>query len=135
MERFAEGFRQLVKSSFSYFDIGINAAENFYHAFMLGILVNLEGKYKVRSNRESGKGRPDVMIIPNDITKKGVIIEFKTSRSDDAQTMENKAREALAQIAGMSYADELINYGIKSAVELAIVFCGKNVHLAYNARG
>lgn len=46
----------------------------------------------------------------------------------------DKAQEALAQIAGMSHADELISCGIKSAVELAIVFCGKNVHLAYNVR-
>jgi hypothetical protein len=53
IEKFKEGFQYLVSKTFSYFDVGENSAENFYHAFILGLLVNIEGKYKVKSNRES----------------------------------------------------------------------------------
>lgn len=134
IERFSVVFKHLVQGTFSYFDVGINAAENFYHAFILGILVNLEGKYRVRSNRESGKGRPDIMIIPNDTAKKGVIIEFKISKSGDAKAMEDTAQKALEQIKDSKYMDELISCGIKEAVELAIVFSGKNVHMEYVMR-
>lgn len=134
IESFAEGFERLIRRSFSYFDVGDNAAENFYHAFVLGMLVNLEGKYKVKSNRESGQGRPDVMIMPKDASKKGVVIEFKTAKSGEKEALEGKARQALEQIADMNYADELADYGIKEAVELAIVFYDKKVHMGYNIR-
>jgi hypothetical protein len=134
IDSFAERFKDMVERCFSYFDVGYNAAENFYHAFILGILVNLEGKYKVVSNRESGKGRPDIMIIPKDASKKGVIIEFKTSRSDEDKVLEEKTQQALEQIAAMDYAGELASYGIKEAIELAIVFCGKKVLIRYNVR-
>jgi hypothetical protein len=97
IEKFKAGFQYLVNKTFSYFDVGENSAENFYHAFILGLLVNIEGKYKVKSNRESGDGRPDVMIIPEDGTKKGVVMKFKTVRSGDEQALEAKADEALEQ--------------------------------------
>jgi hypothetical protein len=134
IDSFAERFKDMVQRCFSYFDVGYNAAENFYHAFILGILVNLEGKYKVVSNRESGKGRPDIMIIPKDASKKGVVLEFKTSRSDEDKALEDKAQQALKQIAAMDYAGELASYGIKEAIELAIVFCGKKVLMRHNVR-
>lgn len=131
MEEFTAGFTELVRKTFSYFDVGVNAAENFYHAFILGLLVNLDGKYQIKSNRESGKGRPDVLIIPVDPSKKGVIIEFKTTDNGDDTWLQKTARETLALIEAKEYADELKYGGIKEAVELAIVFCGKKLQMAY----
>jgi hypothetical protein len=74
------------------------------------------------------------MIIPKDASKKGVVIEFKTSRSDEDKALEDKAQQALEQIAAMDYAGELASYGIKEAIELAIVFCGKKVLMRHNVR-
>lgn len=134
IEEFKESFQRLVDKTFSYFDVGENAAENFYHAFVLGLLVNLEGKYRIKSNRESGGGRPDIMIIPVDKTKKGVVIEFKTVKCGEDDVMEEKAKEALEQIDSMKYAEELIDCGIKEAVELVLVFYRKKTHVMYNIR-
>lgn len=133
-EEFKKGFDYLVRKTFSYFDVGENAAENFYHAFILGLLVNLDPKYRVKSNTESGKGRPDVLIIPTDITKKGVVIEFKVAESESDEALQEKAREALEQIGRMQYAEELINEEIKEALELAVVFFRKKVHVEYCRR-
>ncbi|HHW01454.1 MAG TPA: AAA family ATPase [Thermoanaerobacterales bacterium] len=134
MEKFKEGFQYLVSKTFSYFDVGENSAENFYHAFILGLLVNIEGKYKIKSNRESGYGRPDVMIIPEDHTKKGVVMEFKTVRSGDERALETKADESLEQIKKMNYTAELAGSGIKEALEVAVVFHGKKVWIKYDVK-
>jgi len=134
IDKFKEGFQYLVEKTFSYFDVGENSAENFYHAFILGLFVNLEGKYRVKSNRESGYGRPDVMIIPKDGGKKGIVMEFKAIRSGDGQSLEAKADEALEQIRKMNYAAELVDSGIKEAVEVAVVFHGKKVCIKYDVK-
>jgi len=134
IEGFKEGFQYLVEKTFSYFDVGENSAENFYHAFILGLLVNLEGKYRIRSNRESGAGRPDVMIIPDDKTKKGVVMEFKTAKSREEEALAAKADEALNQIQRMNYVAELADLGIKETVELAVVFYRKKVWIKYDVR-
>ena len=70
-------------NTFSSFDSGNKPSEQteperFYHGFVLGMVVNLADSYKVRSNRESGFGRYDVMIEPHDKTKKAFIIELKS---------------------------------------------------------
>ncbi|RKL62187.1 hypothetical protein DXT63_12605 [Thermoanaerobacteraceae bacterium SP2] len=134
IEEFKESFQGLVDKTFSYFDVGENTAENFYHAFVLSLLVNLENKYKVKSNRESGEGRPDVLIIPEDKTKKGVVMEFKTVKSGENEVLKKKAEEALKQIDGMNYTHELIDSGIKEVVELALVFYRKKTFVKYNIR-
>jgi hypothetical protein len=134
VEEFRKGFEYLVQKTFSYFDVGENAAENFYHAFILGLLVNLDGRYRVKSNTESGKGRPDVIIIPADKNKKGVIMEFKTSDREEDAALQEKAREALEQIEKMNYAAELVHAEIKEALELAIVFYRKKTYLEFKIR-
>ena len=58
-------------------DVGINTAENFYHAFVLGMLVELKGSYYVNSNRESGMGRYDIMLEPKEKSGNSFIMEFK----------------------------------------------------------
>ena len=63
---FEKKFKVLVKEMFSYMDVGENTAENFYHAFVLGMLVGLKDSYYVNSNRESGFGRYDIMLEPKE---------------------------------------------------------------------
>ncbi len=62
---------------FSFMDVGENTAENFYYAFVLGMLVGLRDTYYVNSNRESGFGRYDIMLEPKDKTANSFIMEFK----------------------------------------------------------
>lgn len=71
---------QIIMTTFSYFDVGQNESERFYHGFVLGLIADQTDIYEIRSNRESGFGRYDVMMIPKiKETKKypAIIMEFK----------------------------------------------------------
>ncbi len=108
-------------NTFSSFDSGNKPSEQteperFYHGFVLGMVVNLADSYKVRSNRESGFGRYDVMIEPHDKTKKAFIIEFKVMDPDeDEKTLEDTVANAHIQIEEKQYATELTASGFSSA--------------------
>jgi hypothetical protein len=126
IETFQEIFQDYVMDTFSVFDTGGKDPEKVYHAFVLGLLVHLRSRYEVKSNRESGFGRYDVMLIPrNHEAGKGVIIEFKKVRN--GETMQSAAASALQQIVSKQYAEELIARGIPEIIKMAIVFAGKEV--------
>ena len=72
LKEFEKKFKILVEQMFSYMDVGKNTAVNFYHAFVLGMLVGLKDTYIVNSNRESGIGRYDIMLEPKD--KNGIVL-------------------------------------------------------------
>lgn len=129
---FQKMLRQFVLSSISYFDVGGYEGEKVYHAFVLGLLVSLSDTHEVLSNRESGYGRYDIMIIPKDIERLGIVIEFKKLDIDDTETMEETAEEALKQIKDKEYSRTLIDRGIKNIKELGIVFKGKDVLIKGN---
>ena len=124
IKTFSKIFRELVLNSVSYFDISGKESEKVYHSFVLGMLVALSDDYEVKSNRESGYGRYDVMIIPRDLSKKGIVIEFK--KVDEDEDLEKAADNALKQIEEKKYKQELIERGIMDIIELGIAFEGKN---------
>ena len=104
--------------TFNYFDTGKNPSETleperFYHGFVLGLIVELSDRYEVKSNRESGFGRYDVMIIPLDKSEKAIVLEFKVHENDEEKTLEETVSSALAQIEEKKYDTELINAGVK----------------------
>ncbi len=104
-------------NTFSFFDSGNKPSEQaeperFYYGFVLGMVENLSDAYKVRSNRESGFGRYDVMIEPLDKGKKAFIIEFKVLDPDeDEKTLEDTLANARTQIEEKQYETELISAG------------------------
>ncbi|MCM1256438.1 MAG: ATP-binding protein [Roseburia sp.] len=120
-------------NTFSSFDSGNKPSsqaepERFYHGFVLGMVVNLADTYRVRSNRESGYGRYDVMIEPLDKSGKAFIFEFKVLDPDeDEVTLEDTLANAHAQIEERRYRAELISEGIapEQIREYGFAFKGK----------
>lgn len=109
---------------------GKAAPENFYHGLVLGLLVELRQGYEIKSNRESGLGRYDVMIRPKDKKKNAIIIEFKSKRrSEKNKTIEELAEMALKQIEDKKYESELIEAGYEKEKikKYAFVFEGKEL--------
>lgn len=127
IKTFEKILKDFVKNSMSYFDTAGSESEKVYHAFVLGMLLGLGDNYEVKSNRESGYGRYDVMVIPKDISKIGIVIEFKKVDEDDEEDLEKAADAALKQIKDRDYKSELIEKGIKDIIELGIAFEGKKV--------
>jgi hypothetical protein len=101
------------------------APEQIYQAFILGLLVNLLPRYEVRSNRESGHGRYDVMILPRTAGKPGVVLELKVLDKRRGATPEKALVAALAQIRERDYAAELRARGAGPVHEMGVVFEGK----------
>lgn len=123
--QFKKTFERFSRESLSYFDIQGDTPENFYHALVLGMLVSLMQTHQVRSNRESGWGRYDVMVIPNDRSKPGAVIEFKALDKDEKESLEEAAQDALKQIENRHYEIELQTLGLTKILKLGIGFKGK----------
>ena len=97
---------------FSYFDTGDRPSgaepERFYHGFVLGLIVDLQGRYVISSNRESGFGRYDVMLEPKDPNvDDAIILEFKIHDPEDEQMLKETVQSALDQIEKKQYAAQL----------------------------
>lgn len=129
IENFRYVFKRFVLNNLSYFDVSGKEPEKVYHAFVLGMLVSLSDNYEVKSNKESGFGRYDVMIIPKDVSKHGIIIEFKKIDELSKESIEEATEKALKQIEDKKYGTELLEKGIKNIIKLAIVFKNKEVEI------
>jgi hypothetical protein len=101
------------------------ANEGFYHGMMLGLCAVLSNRYEVRSNRESGLGRFDVMLIPRVKSMPGFIYEFKFTK-DEKVDLELLAEEALKQIKEKKYDTEFQDMGVLEVRKIGIAFRGKS---------
>lgn len=112
-----EYMNEVALKTFSYFDVGKKPSEEkperFYHGFVLGLIVDLQGRYMVTSNRESGFGRYDVMMEPKDVENDtAFILEFKVYDPDDGATLGDTVAAAHAQIEEKQYAASLMAKGV-----------------------
>lgn len=103
--------------TFSFFDSGRKPSEEtnperFYHGFVLGLMVELAGRYRITSNRESGFGRYDVMLEPLTEKDPAFVLEFKVYDPEDEASLADTVRAALAQIEEKAYDTELRARGI-----------------------
>ena len=124
-------FNELTLEIVSYHDMA-KKPENFYHGLVLGLMVDLRGKYKITSNRESGYGRYDLVLEARDKSK-GIIIEFKTLDEEEGEAkLEDTAERALEQIESKCYASELVANGIanENIYKYGFAFQGKKVLIA-----
>ena len=119
--------RYLVKLA-SYYDTAKDK-ESFYHGFVLGMTAILVEDFIVRSNRESGYGRYDLVAVPKRKDKAGFLLEFKTAETEDA--LDAKAEEALVQIETRDYLAGRDVEG-RTMHRYGIAFCGKKVRVKMN---
>ena len=129
-----EYMNRVAASVFSFFDTGKRSSgrqqpERFYHGFVLGLLVELDHRYELRSNRESGFGRYDVMLEPRSKADCGYIFEFKVMDERKEKDLLMTAREALKQIEDKRYEEELIQRGVpkENIRKYGFAFQGKKV--------
>ena len=120
----AEDFinRQLMET-ISYFD----HAESFYHGFMAGLLTNIGG-YRVKSNRESGSGRPDIVLQTPNI-RKGRVILLELKLAESIADLELAADRGLAQIEEQRYAAPFTSEGYPDVRKYAVSFYKKDCAL------
>ena len=130
LKEFEKKFRVLVEEMFSYMDVGKNTAENFYHAFVLGMLVGLKDTYYVNSNRESGFGRYDIMLEPKDKNGNSFIMEFKVMENMEEKTIEDTVENAKKQIEEKRYEENLKERGFTNITKMVYAFNGKEVKMS-----
>ncbi len=130
---FERMLRTVVKEIMSYHDLS-RQPESVYQALVLGMLVWLSPKYEIRTNRESGYGRYDMMFKPKPAEggkdksiRRGIILEFKQVYDDEKP--ETVLEGALKQIRDKAYTTELEAAGVKEILRLAIAFRGKEMWL------
>lgn len=125
---------QVALRTFSCFDVGNKPSdslepERFYHGFILGLIVDMEGKYRITSNRESGFGRYDVLMEPLQEQLDAIVMEFKVQNPGKEDSLERTVENALRQIEEKNYDAELLARGIaKERIRhYGFAFCGKRV--------
>ncbi len=121
--RFAAEIQKYLLVTGSCFDCNRHTPEQVFHVFMLGILVEMRHAYSVYSNRESGDGRADVLLIPKDSSGqiRSLVLEFKSCQ--DKSELQRAAGEALAQIETKKYAAPLGS----NVLKIGLTFCAKEV--------
>ena len=121
---FERMLRVIVTQVMSYHDLS-GQPENVYQALVLGMLVWLSPNYDIRTNRESGYGRYDMMFMPKSGAGQGIVLEFKRVYEDEQP--ETVLNDALQQINEKAYATELEAAGVTDILRLAVAFRGKEL--------
>lgn len=129
---FKKYFNKVMQDTFSYFDVNTEP-ERVYQAYVLGLLGILSDDYIIKSNRESGGGRYDIMLLPRKNHEYGVIIEVKQLAKDASdKRIQAEISDALNQIKKNKYHKELDGHKVNNKIEMAMVFVGKSVYVGVN---
>ena len=101
--------------------------ENYYHGLLLGMTAIFAHDYYIYSNRESGLGRYDIMLVPKQAGLPGIVIEVKSTDKSSSASL-----KALAQINTNKYDAELVKQGVKLIYKYGIAFSGKQAEIMTN---
>ncbi len=136
--KFEVGFKEIIGDTFSYYDTEKNN-EYIYHSYILGLLAIIGDDYIIKSNKESGEGRYDIMLIPHDKSKNGVVIEIKQiekqkdneNNTGFSKRINKMIKIASSQIDKNQYYKELIENKIRleNIIKIPIVFAGKKPYI------
>ncbi len=128
IDKFKEKLQEYLLGSTSYHDL---SRERDYHNLMGGILAPLVRKYMIESNRESGHGRCDHIIIPIiDCGDNAIILEYKICKT--SEELESTAKVGLKQIIDRQYDSKIKEYKhVKKILKISMAFAGKEVAMQY----
>ncbi|MCC8399430.1 MAG: ATP-binding protein [Rickettsia endosymbiont of Platyusa sonomae] len=131
IEEFKEKLQELLLNATSFYQTGEKKAELFYSGFMLGLINTLSPGYIIDSERETGGGRADIMLIPKTGKQNNaIIIEYKICKSPDV--LVSVAKEGLDQIVKKQYEAKIKEHShVQKIIKIAMAFCGKEVVLEY----
>ncbi len=101
------------------------------HMFVLGLLAGLADRYIIQSNRESGDGRYDIMLMPRNKPDPGILIEFKKAPDKESATLSALAQTALEQIKSLDYKAQLKNFEYQGPI-LCYGIAAHGKHLVVN---
>ena len=139
IDEFGKCFQGIMGDTFSYFDLNKpeteeepnKQAEKVWQAYTLGVLSIASEDYIIKSNRESGDERYDILLLPKTKTKYGIVIEVKTMDKNASKAqIDAKLKKALGQIEKNEYYKELLAHAIPKRIEIAMVFVGKKVYMS-----
>lgn len=140
MELMNEYLQTITYTSISYFDVvdgpKERTPENFYHGLVLGLIVSLRDRYRIVSNRESGRGRYDIAMYPLQENTDAFIMEFKVQDRKKETDLEQTAKNALQQIVDKNYEADLLAAGVPAEriYKLGFAFAGKDVLVVSNQK-
>ncbi len=130
-----ETLLDITYTSVSYFDVGKRPSdkgpENFFHGLVLGLIVSLKDRYKIVSNRESGRGRYDIAMYPKSVDMDAFIMEFKVRDAICEDNLEQTAERAIRQIDDKNYTADLLAAGVPEnrIYKLGFAFEGKDSYV------
>ncbi len=132
IDAFTQKIKDYLEVSSSFFATGPKNAELFYNGFILGLVSAVSTQYFVETERESGSGRADLMLIPKNTAKyqNALILEFKFSKSEE--NLHLLAEQALNQIESKNYKARIkAHENVGRTLKVGIVFAGKNVEVSF----
>ena len=139
-EKFKRELNKILLENVGIFDVGGIYKEQFYHGFMLGLVIMLKNEYEISSNNFAGKGRYDLLLKPKNIEKRkeGIILELKIvnssqklSENEIQKELEKECNIALKQIEEKKYSSVLKNAGIDNILKIGLAFFGKEVEVKF----
>ena len=139
-EKFKRELDKILLENVGIFDVGGIYKEQFYHGFMLGLVIMLKNEYEISSNNFAGKGRYDLLLKPKNIEKRkeGIILELKIVNSfqklnenEIQKELEKECDIALKQIEEKKYSSVLKNAGIDNILKIGLAFLGKEVEVKF----
>ncbi len=139
-EKFKRELNKILLENVGIFDVGGIYKEQFYHGFMLGLVIMLKNEYEISSNNFAGKGRYDLLLKPKNLEKRkeGIILELKIVNSSQKlneneiqKELEKECDIALKQIEEKKYSSVLKNAGIDNILKIGLAFFGKEVEVKF----
>ena len=139
-EKFKRELNKILLENVGIFDVGGIYKEQFYHGFMLGLVIMLKNEYEISSNNFAGKGRYDLLLKPKNLEKRkeGIILELKIvnssqklSENEIQKELEKECDIALKQIEEKKYSSVLKNAGIDNILKIGLAFLGKEAEVKF----